>query len=172
MPSLSGFFTSSPTKKSASKKARQPSTRPSSSKKPGASPKTGAHTARRTPSPHYPDLSSKNHPRSRSSYEHTHPLNLPPIERERRLSAMSTGSAGPSTPEESDPVHQNGSSDSTADADTIPTPPPHRSPTPPAEPAVDPEDHKNLGNKYFKARDYVKAVTEYTKGMCLVNMTL
>jgi DnaJ homolog subfamily C member 7 len=42
-----------------------------------------------------------------------------------------------------------------------PTPPPHR--VPPA-PKVDPEACKAAGNKFFKAKDYDRAVQEYTKG--------
>lgn len=42
-----------------------------------------------------------------------------------------------------------------------PTPPPHRlQPTP----KVDPEACKAAGNKFFKAKDYDRAVQEYTKG--------
>jgi DnaJ family protein C protein 7 len=42
-----------------------------------------------------------------------------------------------------------------------PTPPPHKV-TPP--PRVDPEACKAAGNKFFKAKDYEKAIAEYTKG--------
>ncbi|OCT53738.1 DnaJ domain-containing protein [Cladophialophora carrionii] len=41
-----------------------------------------------------------------------------------------------------------------------PTPPPHR--VPPA-PKVDPEACKAAGNKFFKAKDYDRAIQEYTK---------
>jgi DnaJ homolog subfamily C member 7 len=43
-----------------------------------------------------------------------------------------------------------------------PTPPPHRAP--PA-PKVDAEACKAAGNKFFKAKDYERAIAEYTKGM-------
>ena len=46
-----------------------------------------------------------------------------------------------------------------------PTPPPHKV-TPP--PKVDPEACKAAGNKFFKAKDYERAIVEYTKGMNLV----
>lgn len=42
-----------------------------------------------------------------------------------------------------------------------PTPPPHK--VAPA-PKVDPEACKAAGNKYFKAKDYERAIQEYTKG--------
>ncbi|EXJ89405.1 hypothetical protein A1O3_02472 [Capronia epimyces CBS 606.96] len=43
-----------------------------------------------------------------------------------------------------------------------PTPPPHRVP---AAPKVDPEACKAAGNKFFKAKDYDKAIEEYTKAV-------
>ena len=50
--------------------------------------------------------------------------------------------------------------------DSSPVPPPHQTPPPPLpKPSYDPEECKALGNKYFKAKDYTKAITEYTKGM-------
>lgn len=53
-----------------------------------------------------------------------------------------------------------------------PTPPPHRvltSPIPPPKPAVDAEACKAAGNKFFKAKDYERAITEYTKGSILMH---
>lgn len=51
--------------------------------------------------------------------------------------------------------------------DSSPVPPPHRtnafsSPSP--QPRIDPEACKLSGNKYFIAKDYPKAIAEYTKG--------
>ena len=110
-----------------------------------------------------------------------HPLNLPPDERERRLSAMSANGdhdssmadpmdvdtdmhgvgPDPGTSTNGSTEHTNG--DSTPTTATTPSKPP----SPPPKPAFDPEDCKALGNKYFKAKDYTKAVAEYTKGMPL-----
>lgn len=45
-----------------------------------------------------------------------------------------------------------------------PTPPPHKAPPPPK---VDPEACKAAGNKFFKAKDYERAIAEYTKGIPL-----
>jgi len=64
----------------------------------------------------------------------------------------------------------NGADASTNDADNeekVPQPPPHRSqPTSPVQtPAEEAEGYKNEGNKYFKLRDYGRAVDFYTKGM-------
>ncbi|KAL8998495.1 MAG: hypothetical protein Q9169_002438 [Polycauliona sp. 2 TL-2023] len=118
----------------------------------------------------------------------THPLNLPPEERERKRSAMSASTDPPPTPMDVDhdddasspsssppPIDPTSFSDangSTNDADTespaSPIPPPHRfkpTPSPPAKPALDPEECKMLGNKYFKNHDYIKAIAEYTKAL-------
>lgn len=48
--------------------------------------------------------------------------------------------------------------------ESSPVPPPHKIPSPPAKPDIDPEACKAIGNKYFKAKDYTKAIQEYTKG--------
>jgi DnaJ family protein C protein 7 len=118
----------------------------------------------------------------------THPLNLPP-DQLRRLSALSNMSdAVPvdhmdvdydvnSTPSASAQSAMPGSfatppvngSNGTADAQA-PTPPPHKSPpaSPEAPPAPTPEDaeaFKTAGNKLYKAKEYKKAIEEYTKGM-------
>jgi DnaJ family protein C protein 7 len=56
--------------------------------------------------------------------------------------------------------------DLTKDEENVPAPPPHRSaPQSPAQTAAeDAETFKNEGNKYFKAKDYTKAIEYYTKG--------
>lgn len=49
-----------------------------------------------------------------------------------------------------------------------PVPPPHAEnpfSSPPPKPSVDPEACKALGNKYFVAKDYTKAIQEYTKAV-------
>lgn len=57
-----------------------------------------------------------------------------------------------------------------------PAPPPHSSSSPPhrsassspaQSPAVNAEECKEAGNKFFKAKQYDKAIEEYTKGMPL-----
>ena len=116
----------------------------------------------------------------------THPLNLPPDERERRRSALSgvsdplttmpmdidrEGSSLPSSPVP-DAVGENqnsngGGSEDHIDGDTSPIPPPHGvnpATSPPPKPAIDPEICKAVGNKFFKAGDYRKAIQEYSKG--------
>ncbi|KAL8826187.1 MAG: hypothetical protein Q9170_007499, partial [Blastenia crenularia] len=117
----------------------------------------------------------------------THPLNLPPDKREKRRSAMSAPSDPPtpmdvdhsedtssldSTPPPSAPNNHADANGATDDSDvertTSPVPPPHRfipTTSPPLRPALDPEACKALGNKYFKNKDYTKAIAEYTKAL-------
>lgn len=59
----------------------------------------------------------------------------------------------------------NGTAAETNGDSSAPPPPPHRTPTSPPPP-VDAEACKAAGNKFFKAKDYTKAIQEYTKGMC------
>lgn len=61
-------------------------------------------------------------------------------------------------PEQSETATTNGTN---GHDDRSPTPPPHR--VAPA-PKVDPEACKAAGNKFFKAKDYERAIQEYTKG--------
>ncbi|KAB5523024.1 small glutamine-rich tetratricopeptide repeat-containing protein A [Coniochaeta sp. 2T2.1] len=59
--------------------------------------------------------------------------------------------------------------DLTKDDDDVPAPPPHRSspPSPAQTAAEDAETFKNEGNKYFKAKEYTKAIEYYTKAVVL-----
>ena len=45
-----------------------------------------------------------------------------------------------------------------------PVPPPHKVASPPPKPAFNLKACKATGNKYFDAKDYTKAIAEYTKG--------
>lgn len=62
----------------------------------------------------------------------------------------------------------NGNTDKMDVDDEAPVPPPHKSaPASPVEKQVTPEEaeaFKNQGNVHFKAREYGKAIAEYTKG--------
>ena len=81
---------------------------------------------------------------------------------------MSTGSDSPGGyPVDEDTEMQdadavNGHADT--ESENTPIPPPHKVQSPPPKPAIDPEVCKATGNKYFKAKDYPKAIAEYTKG--------
>jgi DnaJ family protein C protein 7 len=117
----------------------------------------------------------------------THPLNLPP-DQIRRLSALSSMSdpdrmdvesegpnGAPASP--SPQTSMPGSFDSPKINGTNgtpngegPVPPPHKSnPTSPAPVAAptpeEAEAFKTAGNKFYKAKEYKKAIEEYTKGM-------
>jgi DnaJ homolog subfamily C member 7 len=122
----------------------------------------------------------------------SHPLNLPPDEL-RRLSASMAAQEGardamdidsngpvpsqnpesPSTPLKMTPgafpenangaeYGVNGVNGDHGD-EKSPTPPPHRVPMA-EKPTVDAEAAKAAGNKFFKAKDYSRAIAEYTKG--------
>ncbi|KAH6606837.1 dnaj domain containing, partial [Trichoderma cornu-damae] len=128
----------------------------------------------------------------------THPLNLPPEERERkRLSAMSSaslnrnsmdvdpqpvnGAASPPPPPKSssNPSAQknfavpipNGSMtpNGSMDNDEAPTPPPHKSnpSSPIPTPVEDAESYKTAGNRFFKEKNYSKAIEQYSKAVDL-----
>lgn len=199
------FSKSSPKKKSASDSKDQvkttgfsssPSTSRSSSKSPIKSPSKSPTKPikEREPRSIRKDSGRRRSPRQLYTTD-THPLNLPPDERERRRSAMEgpsevsshmdidQGSAAASAPPSPTPLTSGafqeangGMYDDRVYGDASPLPPPHApnttsSPVPqplqppqPTQPTIDPEACKSLGNKYFVAKDYTKAIKEYTKG--------
>ena len=64
----------------------------------------------------------------------------------------------------------NGSSSPLPQQDAPPRPPPHRTPTNSSahevpQPTTDPEVFKAAGNKFFKAKEYEKAISEYSKAI-------
>jgi DnaJ family protein C protein 7 len=112
---------------------------------------------------------------------HTHPLNLSPAERHKRMSAMDVDRDS-SSPAPSSPAAEVPGGFPKTNGTNGPAPPPHRytkSPppnsgnyaatpeaaTPPAElPTIDAEEYKAAGNKFFKIKDYPAAIKEYSKG--------
>ncbi|KAI9759933.1 MAG: hypothetical protein M4579_001966 [Chaenotheca gracillima] len=118
----------------------------------------------------------------------SHPLNLPPDEL-RRVSAMSAAAAAapsdpPPTPMDvdQDESTSNGASSPTpvtpgafpttngtngVNGDASPAPPPHKTPnSPPSQDAAaDAESFKAAGNRFFKTKDYDKAIKEYSKAI-------
>lgn len=143
---------------------------------------------------HSTDAGFSSSSRRSSKYDpDTHPLNLPPEERERkRLSAMSqaamnrnsmdvdpqpvNGAASPP------PAHKSASNPSAQKNfavpipngnmtpngnDEAPTPPPHKSnpSSPIPTPLEDAESYKTAGNRFFKEKNYPKAIEQYSKGM-------
>ncbi|KAH8752502.1 DNAJ domain-containing protein [Diaporthe sp. PMI_573] len=184
--------TKSPSK-SASSSPTKRSARPASPATP-TSP-SGEAKHRSSSSRHFPRASSdlgKSSSRKKKVDTDTHPLNLPPdeIRRLSRLSAMSaresvdrmdidppSSAATPSSPprqesppaadktgEETPPATNGSSSPKKEDA---PAPPPHTSDpnSPPPTPADEAEVFKNLGNKFFKERNYRRAIEEYSKAV-------
>ena len=174
-----GLFTkSSPKKKTESDyKENQTSSSPSSPRK--SSTKSPSTSSRRSPTK---SLREKDQTYRKGSWSRStkrthyspdiHPLNLPPDERDRRRSAMSSDGEQDEEmqmdvdSDASGPYqHTNGLSDhEQMNSEASPIPPPHKTPSPPPKPTYDPEACKATGNKYFKAKDYTKAVQEYTKG--------
>ena len=120
----------------------------------------------------------------------SHPLNLPPDELRRLSAAMaaqegarssmdvdtngqvSSPSAEPATSPlkaapGAFPDNANGTMNGINGAhgdEKSPTPPPHRVSVP-EKPMIDAEAAKAAGNKFFKAKDYSRAIAEYTKGL-------
>ncbi|KAI9686426.1 MAG: hypothetical protein M1822_003771 [Bathelium mastoideum] len=129
------------------------------------------------PRPHHARSDSKP---SRRPSEGSHPLNRP-LEELRRSSYLNTmGDAidieretpAPTSPAEKSPAANgvNGADDHKEDAP--PPPPPHRTPTSPQQenapqpsPGVDAEACKAAGNKFFKAKEYNRAIQEYSKAI-------
>ncbi|KAI9846073.1 MAG: hypothetical protein M1837_004329 [Sclerophora amabilis] len=125
---------------------------------------------------------SRNAARARDSKHDpdSHPLNLPPDEL-RRLSATMGDSTTPMDIDQNEPPSNPSSSPTSmtpgafpatngTNGDVSPAPPPHKVPTsPPAAPpqrsTADAESFKAAGNKFFKAKDFDKAISEYTKAI-------
>lgn len=173
---LPNIFSSSSKKRSNSSNKRNvqrssPGS-PSRATPPPKSPSKSFKTPTESAQPRYPDLSRPSATRSNShrpSLTDTHPLNLAPAEREWRRSFMSTAdeSVRSSMDVDSETEYTNTNGDTNhaqTNHEIIPPPPPHKNPSPPPKPSIDPEACKALGNKYFKAKDYTRAVAEYTKG--------
>ncbi|KAM5369266.1 hypothetical protein ACJZ2D_009087 [Fusarium nematophilum] len=166
----------SPTKSSS--KSSKRSSRPASFAEPNKTSRSSRLSRHSTD----PGHSSSRRPK----YEpDTHPLNLPPEER-KRLSALAAAMNGNSMDIDREPVNgarattpptpnpsaqtnfsvpiQNGTSH-----DGAPPPPPHKSnpssPTP--TPKEDAESYKAAGNRFFKDKNYFKAIEQYSKAVDL-----
>ncbi|KAK3701495.1 hypothetical protein LTR37_015469 [Vermiconidia calcicola] len=173
---------SAPESKSPPDKSTTPASSPEKDKKKGYFARDKA--PRRTSST---PRSSKTTTRRPSE---THPLNLPPEEFRRlsRLSAMSSaqqqenGEAVHSDPMETTPAPESappgafpssngvngdaGAEQTSSEEERGPAPPPHKSsPQPPEMPKVDSEACKASGNKFYKEKQYQKAIDEYSKAI-------
>jgi DnaJ family protein C protein 7 len=120
--------------------------------------------------------------RTKIDYD-THPLNLPPEER-KRLSELSKAAMSGSNSMDIDrepvngassPPAQNASAQSNFSVpipngtshDEPPAPPQHGSnpSSPILTPQDDAESYKAAGNRFFKEKNYTKAIEQYSKGM-------
>lgn len=174
-----------PLKKSHSSKASASSSKTKDENSKSAAPASASGSSRNSRT--FPKVTSTSRHQHLDPTEH--PLNLPPeLRRLSALSAMSDsermdidseGPNGNTTPATSPPPQQNipgsfeipklnGRKDSATNGEG-PVPPPHKSnptsPTPIAAPTPeDAEAFKTAGNKFYKAKEYKKAIEEYTKG--------
>lgn len=170
---------SSPAKSSSSrspkKSFRQSSHLDSRESKPPSSPR---HSRLSRHSTEPPSSSARRH----KFDPDTHPLNLP-SEEYKRLSALSQSAMSGRNSMEIDGEPTNGASSPPAHLsaqtnfsvqipngtshDEAPVPPPHKSN--PSSPVPSPQDEaeafKTAGNHFFKAKNYAKAVEQYSKGM-------
>lgn len=165
----------------------------SSSRSPKKSARPPSHREPKSPSsPRHSRLSrhSTEPPSSfsrRSKFDaDTHPLNLPPEER-KRLSALSQSAMSGRNSMEIDAEPVNGASPPSPnpsaqtnfavpipepngnDHEEAPVPPPHKSnPSSPVPTQQDDaEAYKAAGNRFFKDKNYSKAIEQYSKGMPL-----
>lgn len=171
----------SPLKKSSSSKSSKP-------KDESHKPEQGSLRNSRSSQKSGPNNNSPRHPFDPNT---THPLNLPPdqLRRFSALSAMSDpdrmdiDSEPPAGAPVSPPPQPQAQAKVPGSFDTPktnsangsakeegPAPPPHKSnPSSPVAPAAptpeEAEAFKNAGNKHYKAKEYKKAIQEYTKGM-------
>lgn len=165
---------SSPTKASSPRSPKK-SSRPSSH----IEPKAAASRSSRSSRHQNESATSSRRPKFDPN---THPLNLPPEER-RRLSALSTSAmsgsnsmdidrepvnGAPSSPPQNPSAQANFSvpiSNGTNHEDA-PAPPPHKSnpSSPVPTPEEDAEAYKAAGNRFFKDKNYAKAIEQYSKG--------
>jgi DnaJ homolog subfamily C member 7 len=165
-PTFSPSSLSSSPQKSASSSPRKSSPTKTTLPYPNLRPPHSRSSSTTTSKPAF--FSSNRNSRS----EDSHPLNLPPDELRRHLSAMAAArddsmrssmdidrdtTASPQP--EATPMSTNGIQN--GDTDRSPTPPPHRSPPPNSDGG---ESHKLAGNKFYKQGDYERAIQEYNKG--------
>ncbi|TVY47552.1 DnaJ-like protein subfamily C member-like protein [Lachnellula occidentalis] len=178
---------SHPQSHAQSHRSRSPLKKTSSSKSSKAKDEVTSNRSPQKPGP------SNNSPRHPFDPRTTHPLNLPP-DQLRRFSALSAMSdpdrmdidseapaGSPVSPPPQPPTQAQTPAKPPGSVDTPPktnspareegpAPPPHKSnpssPTAPAAPTPEEaEAFKNAGNKHYKAKEYKKAIEEYTKAV-------
>lgn len=173
---------SSPTKSTGSnnKSPSKKSSRPPSYRAPKDAEKSSAPRHARL-SRHSTEPSASSLQRGKIDID-THPLNLPPEER-RRLSKLSNSTMSDQMDVDREPVNgasapapQNQNASAQANfsvpitngnhSEEAPAPPPHRSnpSSPVPTPQDDAEAYKAAGNRFFKEKNYTKAIEQYSKG--------
>lgn len=151
------FSTRSPAK-SPTKSSRSPTKSPT---KPSSKGRFSHSRSSSTPASAAPPL--KFGARSSKDQE-SHPLNLPPDELRRRLSAMAASRDEQRSSMDIDP--QEPQQNNANGEERSPTPPPHRS----SSNADEADSFKLAGNKFFKDGNYTRAIEEYNKGMFLLSL--
>ncbi|KAJ5435867.1 Tetratricopeptide-like helical [Penicillium cf. griseofulvum] len=161
-PSFSASTSPSPSpSKSPTKSTKSPSksSSPTKSTKPSKSSKQSYFSHSRSSSNSGPTANFKFARSSRD--QDVHPLNLPPDELRRRLSAMAASSEEQRSSMDIDPQEPqvNGVNGT---EERSPTPPPH---LPNSTSADEADSFKLAGNKFFKDGNYRRAIEEYTKAI-------
>ncbi|KAI9721878.1 MAG: hypothetical protein M1828_004973 [Chrysothrix sp. TS-e1954] len=181
MNNFTKYFSKSPSPPKSSKSpSHDSSARPSPSRRSSTADDT-KHARRDS------KTSPKNHSRSTPRHKaEPHPLNLPPEELKRRSQSLMATMSDPPQPMDLDSNLPSSPAPATPgafpttngvshDTDSPPKPPMHKSPsnsgtspTQPPEPVIDEaaaEGYKAQGNKLFKAKQYDRAIQEYTKAI-------
>ena len=155
-------------RKSASKSA---ASRPSSLLAHSRSSSSVSSPHKKSNSPSFSSSRFSFSPRSSASSRYSrdpeiHPLNLPPDElrrlsamaaaRDESVNAMDIDSKSPSSARQTPSNGVNGEK-----TEKSPTPPPHRS----SSGAAEAESFKLAGNKFFKDKNYTRAIEEFSKGV-------
>ncbi|KAK0389162.1 hypothetical protein NLU13_2737 [Sarocladium strictum] len=179
---------SSPSK-SSSRSPKKPS-RPSSSIDSPPKHSRPSRSSRHSTDPGQTSASSRRKKHESSKIDpNTHPLNLPPEERERFSALSQSAMSGRNSMDiDQEPPAGNGTSTPPPAAsaqtnfavpipngtthegqDAAPTPPPHKSnPSSPQPTAADEaEAYKAAGNRFFKEKNYTKAIEQYSKAVDL-----
>ncbi|KAJ5487770.1 Heat shock protein DnaJN-terminal [Penicillium desertorum] len=148
-----------PTSKSPTKSPTKSPSKSSSPTKPSKSPKQSYFSHSRSSSNSRPTANFKFARSSRD--QDVHPLNLPPDELRRRLSAMAASNEEQrsSMDIDSQGPQSNGVNGT---EERSPTPPPHQ---PNSASADEADSFKLAGNKFFKDGNYRRAIEEYNKAI-------
>ena len=170
-PPSSSPTSASPASSPRKSASRSAASRPSSLLAHSRSSSSVSSPHRKSNSPSFSSSRFSFSPRSSASSRYSrdpdiHPLNLPPDElrrlsamaaaRDESVNAMDIDSKSPSSARQTPSNGVNGDK-----TEKSPTPPPHRS----SSGAAEAESFKLAGNKFFKDKNYTRAIEEFTKGV-------